>query len=132
MLNSVTQHLPVGSGPKVHQIPSATLSGGASATAIAAVAVPAGMQVLIEVQVFAKDATAGENAVYQVIAAGKNTAGTTALIGSPSIVALEEDATWVLTVAANDTDDTLDVMATPDGTNDTDFVGTYTAYFQAI
>lgn len=45
------------------------------------------------------------------------------LVGTPIVDAFEDDSSWVLTVAANNTTKKLEVKATPDGTNATEFEG---------
>lgn len=70
----------------------------------------------------AHDPTAGHHAYYELSFVAKNIAGTTSLVGAvTSHVAVEDDATWAVTVAANDTDDTVDITVTPDASNDTTF-----------
>lgn len=109
---------------KSRKVPVTTVAGGAGATAIAAIPVPIGAIVFAKATLKANDATAGHYAIYEVVAAAKNIAGTTALIGASSNpVALEDDATWAAAFAANNTDDTIDLQVTPDGSNDTDFEG---------
>jgi len=101
--------------------PVTSLAGGASATAILSIPVPKGVMLLIEAIVKAYDATAGEVGLYKLTATISNKAGTTALVGSATVVAYEDDATWVATIAANNSSDAAEIQCTPDGTNATKF-----------
>lgn len=85
-------------------------------------AIPAkvGVTTIVRARVIGYDATAGETAYYDIEAIGQNKAGTTALLGAVTAHrTIEEDATWACTIAANNTDDTLDLTLTVDDTNAT-------------
>lgn len=102
-----------------------SFAGGAGATTFGAVAkVPKSRQLLVRATIFAKDATSGDLAQYQLIGSVSNKAGTVALIGTVTADhTAENDATWAATLVANDTAKTIDLQVTPDGTNATVFWG---------
>lgn len=61
------------------------------------------------------------NACYRIIGTAVNREGNVALVGTPSIVALEDVAAWDCTVTADNTNKTLQVKGTPDASMITRF-----------
>lgn len=102
-----------------------SLAGGAGATTIKSVCkVPKGKILFVEAVIFAKDATSGDLACYNLKASVANKAGTVALLGTVTVAhTAENDATWACTLVANDTTKALDLQVTPDATNATVFWG---------
>lgn len=67
----------------------------------------------------------GDAAMFDFAGCIKNISGTTALVGDPSPnFWVADDATWSCEVVADDVGDTLQINATGDGTNDTNWSAT--------
>lgn len=96
---------------------------GAGSAVVLAIPVPRDGIVIAEVLVHASDVTADEVNVYRARIVARNNGGTTTIVGTPDQIVAEEDATWNITIAANDTDDTIEVTGVADGTNATIFGG---------
>lgn len=59
------------------------------------------------------DGGSQESGAYEIVGAIKNDAGTTALLGTPTVTTLgEDDAVWNVTATANNTTDTLQIQVT--------------------
>lgn len=70
------------------------------------------------------DGGGSEAAAYSVTGAIRNDAGTTALLGTPTITVLGEDvAAWDVSVAANNTTDTLEIRVTGETSKTINWVG---------
>lgn len=70
------------------------------------------------------DGGGSEAAAYSVTGAIRNDAGTTALLGTPTITVLGEDvAAWDVSVAANNTTDTLEIKGTGENSKTINWVG---------
>lgn len=123
--NTSVIEISTGKKPFFRAFTKKSLAGGAGATTIKSVCkVPKGKLLLVEATIFAKDATSGDLATYKLTASVANKAGTVALVGTVTAAhTAENDATWACTLVANDTAKTIDLQATPDGTNATVFWG---------
>ncbi len=81
--------------------------------------------VMFTAEIIGRARGAAESAAYLVTGAIKNDAGTTALVGVPTVTVVgEDDASWGVSVAANNTDDTLDITCTGSATDAVHWVGT--------
>lgn len=70
------------------------------------------------------DGGGAESAAYQVLGAIKNDAGTTALLGSATVTVIgEDDATWDVTVVANNSTDSLEIRVTGAANKTINWVG---------
>jgi len=128
MIDKLRDLLQLGVDRQTTVIKTKTVTANAGATSIMSLfKVPLGVTMLVEATIFAKGATGSERAVYKLVGAIKNIAGTTALVGTVSVTAFEDDAAWAATFVANDTKDTIDLQVTPDTATDTVFWGYATA-----
>lgn len=118
--NIVADPVPVGAR---FEILPTVLAATTSAGVLFSLPVPRGATVVIEAEVWTLDPTAGDKGFNRVLGYAKNVAGTVTLTGSPVIDAFQADASHVVTVAANNTDKTVDVVGTADVTNATTFFG---------
>tara|TARA_R100001163_G_scaffold44458_1_gene33576 strand:- start:465 stop:1613 length:1149 start_codon:yes stop_codon:yes gene_type:complete len=85
----------------------------------------ANQSVMFTAEIIARREGATESAAYHVTGAIKNDAGTTALVGTPTVTVVgEDDANWAVSVAANNTDDTLDISCTGAAAKRVHWVGT--------
>tara|TARA_A100001201_G_scaffold137714_1_gene127912 strand:+ start:707 stop:1858 length:1152 start_codon:yes stop_codon:yes gene_type:complete len=85
----------------------------------------ADQSVMFTAEIIARREGATESAAYHVTGAIKNDAGTTALVGTPTVTVVgEDDANWDVSVAANNTDDTLDISCTGAAAKRVHWVGT--------
>tara|TARA_R100000234_G_scaffold112139_1_gene85554 strand:- start:164 stop:1324 length:1161 start_codon:yes stop_codon:yes gene_type:complete len=81
--------------------------------------------VMFTAEIVARRGSSTESAAYYITGAIKNDAGTTALVGTPTVTVVgEDDANWAVSVAANNTDDTLDITCTGAAAKRVHWVGT--------
>jgi len=115
----------LGRAPFTRAFVKRSLAGGAGATSIKSVGkVPRDKILFVDATIFAKDATSGDLACYNLKATVANKAGTVALLGTVTTAhSGENDATWNCTLVANNTAKTIDLQVTPDATNATVFWG---------
>jgi hypothetical protein len=94
---------------------TAITADGAAAGAANQPALPAGSVYAFTGLVVARNTANNDAAAWKIEGAIKNTGGTTALLGTPTVTALGADAgaaAWALAVAADNTNDVLQLLAT--------------------
>ena len=105
-----------GSGVKLHSL----VDGATTRPPIIA-----NQSVMFTAEIIARRRGSTESAAYLITGAIKNDAGTTALVGTPTVTVVgEDDANWGVSVAANNTDDTLDITCTGAAAKTVHWVGT--------
>ena len=103
-------------------VQQSTVAGG-DTSVIASVSAPRDCVTVVKGRFRCYDATQGKGGYFEVTAAVKNVNGTTTVVGTASIITLKDDSDFAVTVAANDTDDTLEISGAADSANDTLYEG---------
>lgn len=108
---------------QVKDIKSKSATAGASAATLKPLfRVSKGVLYRFKAVIFARD-TNGGLAHFEISGAISNKAGTTALVGSTSIITNREGSTITADVVANDTADSADLRVTPSASYNTAFSG---------
>lgn len=96
------------------------------------IAIPTGYAMSFHGTIAGCDTTSGDVGAYLVKGVIKNVDGTTTMVGSTVETLAEDDAAWGITLSADNTNDTLKIDFTGDGSNQTRWQGKIECAFTPI